>query len=85
MGNLSGEPREQNRKDKVTRFRSVTYARQLALLVNTLGSHLKGGFYLDYSLLSYFEKNKQLIYQWVSICLFVALWLLLPKARQFIV
>ena len=41
MGNLSGESREQNRKDKVTRFRSVTYARQLALLVNTLGSHLK--------------------------------------------
>ena len=27
MGNLSGEFREQNRKDKVTRFRSVTYAR----------------------------------------------------------
>ena len=27
MGNLSGEPREQNRKDKVTRFRSVTHAR----------------------------------------------------------
>ena len=42
MGNLSGEPREQNRKDKVTRFRSVTYARQLGLLVNTLGIHLKG-------------------------------------------
>ena len=40
MGNLSGESREQNRKDKVTRFRSVTYARQLGLLVNTLGSHL---------------------------------------------
>ena len=38
MGNLSGESREQNRKDKVTRFRSVTYARQLGLLVNTLGS-----------------------------------------------
>ena len=38
MGNLSGESREQNRKDKVTRFRSVTYARQLALLVNTLGT-----------------------------------------------
>ena len=37
MGNLSGESREQNRKDKVTRFRSVTYARQLGLLVNTLG------------------------------------------------
>ena len=43
MGNLSGESREQNRKDKVTRFRSLTYARQLALLVNTLGSHLKFG------------------------------------------
>ena len=43
MGNLSGESREQNRKDKVTRFRSVTYARQLGLLVNTLGSHLKFG------------------------------------------
>ena len=41
MGNLSGESREQNRKDKVTRFRSVTYARQLGLVVNTLGSHLK--------------------------------------------
>ena len=41
MGNLSGESREQNRKDKVTRFRSVTYARQLGLLVNTLGSHLE--------------------------------------------
>ena len=41
MGNLSGESREQNCKDKVTRFRSVTYARQLGLLVNTLGSHLK--------------------------------------------
>ena len=26
MGNLSGEFREQNRKDKVTRFPSVTYA-----------------------------------------------------------
>ena len=39
MGNLSGESREQNRIDKVTRFRSVTYARQLRLLVNTLGSH----------------------------------------------
>ena len=40
MGNLSGESREQNRKGKVTRFRSVTYARQLGLLVNTLGSPL---------------------------------------------
>ena len=26
MGNLSSESREQNRKDKATRFRSVTYA-----------------------------------------------------------
>ena len=41
MGNLSGESREQIRKHKVTRFRSVAYARQLGLLVNTLGSHLK--------------------------------------------
>ena len=41
MGNLSAESREQNRKDKVTRFRSVTYPRQLGLLVNTLGSLLK--------------------------------------------
>ena len=41
MGNLSDESREQNRKDKVTRFRSVTYTRQLGLLANTLGSHLK--------------------------------------------
>ena len=40
MGNLSCESREQNRKDKVTRLRSVTYARQQGLLVNTLGSHL---------------------------------------------
>ena len=41
MGNLSGEFREQNRKDKVSSFPSVTYARQLGLLVNTLGNHLK--------------------------------------------
>ena len=41
MGNLSAESGEQNRKDKVTRFRSVTYAGQLGLLVNNLGSHLK--------------------------------------------
>ena len=40
MGRLSGEFREQNRKDKVTRFRSETYVRLLGLLVNTLGSHL---------------------------------------------
>ena len=31
MDNLSGEAREQNHKDKVTRFRSVTPARQLGL------------------------------------------------------
>ena len=37
MGDLSVESCEQNRKDKVTRFRSVTYVRQLGLLVNTLG------------------------------------------------
>ena len=41
MSKLSGEFREPNRKDKVTRLPSVTYARQLGLLVNTLGSHLK--------------------------------------------
>ena len=38
MGNRSGESRERNRKDKVTRFRYVTYARQLGLLVNTVES-----------------------------------------------
>ena len=47
MGNLSGETREQNHKDKVTRFRSVTYATQLGLLVNTLGSHLNGLFIVE--------------------------------------
>ena len=41
MSKLSGEFREPNRKDKVTRFPFVSYARQLGLLVNTLGSHLK--------------------------------------------
>ena len=41
MGKLSGEFREPNRKDKVTRFPFVSYARQLGLLVNILGSHLK--------------------------------------------
>ena len=41
MSKLSGEFREPNRKDKVTRFPSVSYARQLGLLVNTPGSHLK--------------------------------------------
>ena len=29
MGNLSGESRERDRKDKATRFPSVTYAREL--------------------------------------------------------
>ena len=32
MGNLSGESGEQNHKDKVTRFRSVTYARELRVI-----------------------------------------------------
>ena len=41
MGNLSGESREQKRKKQLTRLPSVTYARQLRLFVNTLGSHLK--------------------------------------------
>ena len=40
MGNVSGESREQNCKDKVTRFPSLPYARQLGLLVNTLGSQV---------------------------------------------
>ena len=31
MGNLSGESREQNREDRVTRFPSVTYARLIGL------------------------------------------------------
>ena len=48
MGNLSGESREQNRKEKVTRFRSVRYARQLGLLVNTLVSHLKNNRILTF-------------------------------------
>ena len=51
MGKLSGEFREPNRKDKVTRFRSVTYARLLGLLVNTLGSHLNSGLNAEYTLL----------------------------------
>ena len=41
MGKLSGEFREPNRKDKVTRCPSVSYTRYLGLLVNTLGGHLK--------------------------------------------
>ena len=47
MGSLSGESREQNRKHKMTRFHSVTYARQLGLLVNTLGSHPKSNLVLQ--------------------------------------
>ena len=38
MGKLSSEFREPNRKDKVTGFPSVSYARQLGY---TLASHLK--------------------------------------------
>ena len=34
MGNLSGESREKNRKDKVTRFRSVTYVRLIARIIS---------------------------------------------------
>ena len=41
MSKLISEFREPNRKDKVTRFPFVSYARKLGLLVNTLGSHLK--------------------------------------------
>ena len=40
MGNLSGQSHEQKRKGKETRCPSVTYARWLGLLVNTLGSHI---------------------------------------------
>ena len=47
MGKLIGEFREPNRKDKVTRFPSVTFARQLELLVNTLGSHLKSPLFFN--------------------------------------
>ena len=32
MGNLSGESREQNRQDKVTRFRSVRYGKQARVI-----------------------------------------------------
>ena len=42
MGNRSGESREQNRKDKVTRFPSVTYARQIE---NTSWKVLAYGIY----------------------------------------
>ena len=59
MGNLSGESREQNRKDKVTRFRSVTYARQLGLLVNTLGSHLKKKNKLHKKFLNFFTSTNE--------------------------
>ena len=44
MGKLISEFREPNRKDEVTRLPFVLYARQLALLVNTLGSHLKWSY-----------------------------------------
>ena len=47
MGNLSGESREENRKDKVTRFPSVTYARQLVKLENTLRSQFKVGLLVN--------------------------------------
>ena len=69
MGNLSGESREQIRKDKVTRFRSVTYARQLGLLVNTLGRHLKISefaffqLYAHYSNFIYFVKCKRTLFE----------------------
>ena len=69
MGNLSGESREQIRKDKVTRFRSVTYARRLGLLVNTLGSHLKISefaffqLYTHYSNFIYFVKCKRTLFE----------------------
>ena len=36
MGNLSGESRKRNRKDKATRFPSVTYARQLQNYLTTI-------------------------------------------------
>ena len=49
MGNPSGKSREQNRKDKATRFPYVPYASQLGLLVNTLGSHLTKGTAVVYS------------------------------------
>ena len=49
MGNLSGESREQNREEKVTRFPSVTYARQLGLLVNTREPpYQRNNFYSDF-------------------------------------
>ena len=63
MGKLSGEFREPNRKDKVTRFRSVTYARQLGLLVNTLGSHLKTDRFKFSLAFSSFHVLKQLTYR----------------------
>ena len=61
MVNLSGESREQNRKGKVTKFRSVTYARQLWLLVNTLWSHLKNHvvmFCFGLQSIARFKKNQ---------------------------
>ena len=66
MGNLSGESREQNRKDKVTRFRSVTYARLLGLVVNTLGSHLKFSKTLGLASLSKILKTSRVLgYFWI--------------------
>ena len=47
MGNLRGQSREQNRKDKVTRFPSATYARQLVKLENTLRSHFNVGLLVN--------------------------------------
>ena len=44
MNNLRGESREQNRKDKVIRFPSVTCARSLELLANTLAILLRAAF-----------------------------------------
>ena len=66
MDNLSGESREQNRKDKVTRFRSVTYARLLGLVVNTLGSHLKFSKTLGLASLSKILKTSRVLgYFWI--------------------
>ena len=69
MGNLSCESREQNRKDKVTRLRSGTYARQQGLLVNTLGSHLKirsCAIFSWFRFSSYFKVDKRLRFRLVS-------------------
>ena len=55
MDKLIGEFPEPNRKDKVTRFPFVSYARYLGLLVNTLGSHLKRDFILVRSTQNFHE------------------------------